>query len=161
MGRRRRRLEVGQAWDLEGGMFRRILMVEDDEARVALVRSWLPTWARLVWAQSAGAAIGLIQRDAGRLYAGVLLDHDLGLRTKTEADSTLSGTDVTKALLEKFSSDIPILVHSMNSVRVPRLVRMLEDRGFWVTAVPFEALTQQVFRAWIDEIGALREEDAD
>ena len=38
----------------------RLLLIEDDVGRVQDFRAWLPPWAMLVWAQSAGAALGLI-----------------------------------------------------------------------------------------------------
>lgn len=57
----------------------RILIVEDDDERVAKFRSWLPETMRIVHARSAGSAIGILQRDKGRVYAGIMLDHDLQL----------------------------------------------------------------------------------
>jgi hypothetical protein len=65
----------------------------------------LPSWAKLVWAQSAGAALGVVRRDTGRVYGGVLLDHDLEQRAKTVDDESLSGTDVALALVQHFSTD--------------------------------------------------------
>jgi len=131
--------------------FFRLLLVEDDIGRVQDFRVWLPPWAKLVWAQSAGAAIGLIRRDPGQVYGGVLLDHDLGERAKTMDDESLSGTDVALSLVQHFSIDIPILVHSTNQVQVPRVIRQLEDKGFWVTRIPFYNLTERAFLSWLDE----------
>jgi hypothetical protein len=136
----------------------RLLLVEDDIGRVQDFRSWLPPWARLVWAQSAGQALGLIRRDRGRVYGGVLLDHDLGQRAMTADDESLSGTDVALALVEHFSIDIPILIHSTNQVQVPRVIRQLEDKGFWVTRMPFYDLTNAAFLAWLEEAHDLWEE---
>jgi len=54
----------------------RILLVEDDNNRVNLIREWLPDDLYLVHAGSAGRALGIIQRDRGA-YAGIMLDYDL------------------------------------------------------------------------------------
>ncbi len=111
-----------------------------------------------MWAQSAGSAIGLIRRDRGYVYAGVLLDHDLGQRAMTADDESLSGTDVALALVEHFSIDIPILIHSTNQVQVPRIVRQLEDKGVWVTRLPYYHMTEEAFLAWLDEARDIWEE---
>ena len=136
----------------------RLLLIEDDVGRVEDFRAWLPPWAMLVWAQSAGAALGLIQRDRGRVYGGVLLDQDLELRAMTADDAFLSGTDVALALVQHFSMDVPILIHSVNHVQAPRVARQLEDRGFWVTRIPFYDLSEARFRGWIDEARDIWEE---
>ena len=129
----------------------RLLLIEDDLGRVADFRGLLPEWAKLVWVQSAGSAIGLISRDRGYLYGGILLDHDLAQRAITEDDYSLSGTDVALALVEHFSIDIPILIHSTNQVHVPRIVRQLEDKGFWVTRIPFFDMSDSAFLEWLNE----------
>jgi len=136
----------------------RLLLVEDDIGRVRDFRAWLPPWAKLVWAQSAGSAIGLIRRDRGYVYGGVLLDHDLCQRAMTADDESLSGTDVALALVQHFSIDIPILIHSTNQVQVPRVIRQLEDKGFWVTRIPFYHMTEEAFLTWLQEAHGLWED---
>ena len=129
----------------------RLLLVEDDIGRVQQFRRWVPHWARLVWAQSPGAALGLIRRDQGHVYGGILLDHDLDQRSVTEEDASLSGTDVALALVQHFSIDIPVLVHSTNQGQVPRVCRQLEDKGFWVMRIPYYDLTEDRFLGWLTE----------
>ena len=136
----------------------RLLLVEDNAARVGDFRAWLPSWAHLVWAQSAGSAIGLIRRDRGHVYGGVLLDHDLQQRAMTEDDESLSGSDVALSLIEHFSIDVPILIHSTNVVQVPQIHRQLEGRGFWVTRIPFYSLTEALFLDWLEEAREIWEE---
>ena len=133
----------------------RLLLVEDDIDRVEQFRAWLPDWARLVWAQSAGSAIGLIRRDQGHVYGGVLLDHDLPQRAITADDRALSGTDVAAVLVEYFSPDIPVFIHSTNQVQVPRLARQLEGAGFWVTRMPFHELSEKALLEWLEEARAI------
>ncbi len=129
----------------------RLLLVEDNIGRVEELRSWLPPWAKLVWAQSAGGALGLIRRDPGRVYGGILLDHDLGERAMTRDDELLSGTDVAIAIIEHVSADIPVLIHSTNQTKVTRIVRQLEEHGFWVTRIPYYHMTETAFRDWLNE----------
>jgi hypothetical protein len=139
----------------------RLLLIEDDIGRVEELRAWCPAWVHLVWAQSAGAALGLIRRDPGRVYGGILLDHDLQQRAKTEDDLTLSGTQVALALIAHVSSDVPILIHSTNQIAITPIVQQLEGQGFWVTRIPFYHLTEERFLAWLEEARELWEDGAD
>ena len=59
------------------GPFFRILIVEDDSDRLREIKSWMPPDVFVSNVTDAGAAIGLIKRDRGRVYAGIMLDHDL------------------------------------------------------------------------------------
>jgi len=138
--------------------FLRLLLIEDKVGRVQDFRAWLPPWARRVWAQSAGQALGLIRRDRGHVFGGVLLDHDLAERAITEDDTSLSGSDAAIALFENFSPDIPILIHSTNQVQVPRVGRQLEQAGFWVTRIPYYHMTEEAFLAWLKEAHEILEE---
>lgn len=107
----------------------RLLVIEDDEVREQQFRAWLPNDVLLRWAESAGTAVGVIRRDPGHVWSGVTLDHDLAPRARTEDDLGLPGIDVAWALMDHFSVDIPILVHSTNQVQAPRVVRQLERKG--------------------------------
>ena len=133
----------------------RLLLIEDDEGREQQFRAWLPDDVLLRWAQSAGTAMGVIHRDAGHVWSGVMLDHVLAQRARTEDDLGLSGTDVALALMDYFSVDIPILVHSTNQVQAPRVVRQLEQKGFWVTHIPYYRMTEQRFLTWLEETRAI------
>ena len=136
----------------------RLLLVEDNAARVRDFRAWLPSWVHLVWAQSAGGAIGLIRRDRGHVYGGVLLDYDLQQRTMTEDDESLSGSNVALSLIEHFSIDVPILIHSTNVAQVPQIFRQLEGKGFWVTRIAFYDLTEALLIDWLEEAREIWEE---
>jgi hypothetical protein len=48
----------------------RLLLIEDDMTRIDLFQKWLPADIRMVVASSPGKAIGILQRDRGRVYAG-------------------------------------------------------------------------------------------
>lgn len=136
----------------------RILLIEDDPGRVEVFREWAPDWAYLTWAKSAGAAIGIIRRDRGAVYGGVLLDHDLSDGVMTSADEGLSGSDVALSLLENFSRDVPVLIHSSNITQIPLVARKLEAKGFWVERKPFQSLTQQAFQEWLLEARGIWED---
>jgi CheY-like chemotaxis protein len=121
----------------------RLLLVEDNIGRVEELRSWLPPWAKLVWAQSAGGALGLIRRDPGRVYGGILLDHDLGERAMTRDDELLSGTDVAIAIIEHFSTDIPVLIRTSKQMTADLAEQIHETIGLQVP----ERLIPPRFRA--------------
>ncbi len=67
----------------------RLLLIEESAGREEDFRAWLPPGVLLNWAQSAGTALGVIRRDAGHVWSGVLLDHDLAERARTEDDASL------------------------------------------------------------------------
>ncbi len=134
-------------------------MVEDDEKRVEWFRETLPDGLPLVWASSAGQAMGVLERDGGRTYAGILLDHDLERRVRTEADLVLTGSHVVQAILERVSNDVPVLVHSMNHIDAPRMVTRLEAAGFWVTRIPFAVLRRPALLEWFEEVKEIWEEE--
>ena len=73
------------------GPFFRILIIEDDQERIKRLLSWMPADVRTVVTTSAGKAIGLLKRDRGNVYAGILLDHDLQEQVAAENDRYLSG----------------------------------------------------------------------
>ena len=60
--------------------FFRLLLIEDDNERVEIFRSWLPADVRLVHAGSAGRALGILQRDR-EAYAGIILATICGARS--------------------------------------------------------------------------------
>ena len=84
-----------------------------------------------------------------------MLDHDLAQRARTDDDLGLSGTDVALALMEHFSRDIPILVHSTNQMQAPRVVRQLEQKCFWLTHIPYYHMTERAFTEWVSEAEAI------
>ncbi len=129
----------------------RLLVIEDNAERLKYFRTWVNSEVLIVWARSAGVALGLIQRDPGYVYGGVLLDHDLDEQAMTDIDLRLSGTQVAEALIKHFSSDIPVLVHSVNVIQAPRVASRLEQAGFWVTQIPMHRLTCHAFTNWLSE----------
>jgi CheY-like chemotaxis protein len=135
----------------------RLLVVEDDSERLDMFRSWVPSDVHIVWARSAGVAIGLIRRDSSADYGGVLLDHDLQQQVITPDDQDLSGSNVAQELIMNKYFDVPILVHSTNQRAAPRMVSQLRHSGFCVTHLPMYQLTQPLFREWVCEVKELWE----
>ncbi len=129
----------------------RILIVEDDPARERILRSWIPNEVRVVVANSAGAAIGILKRDVGTVYSGIVLDHDLQQRRASEADKFLSGLDVLSVIARYVSRDVPVLIHSMNASQSTVMARELQRAGFDVTQIPMEYLTHELFCGWLAE----------
>jgi hypothetical protein len=70
--------------------------------------------------------IGIRQRDRGRVYAGILVDHDFQEQRITQIDQILSGSDLIRVIVRNISRRVKILVHSMNISRAPLMVETLE-----------------------------------
>ncbi len=130
----------------------RILLIEDDATRIALFEQWLPVDMRLVVASSTGKAMGVLSRDRGRVYAGILLDHDLQEQAITQMDRHLSGSDLIKVIIRNVSKDVPVLVHSMNVSRGPLMADRLAGAGFMVTRIPMSVLSRRAFLEWVAEV---------
>lgn len=136
----------------------RLLIVEDDPDREQILRSWLPADVRVVVAVSAGRALGILRRDQGRVFAGVVLDHDLQERPGSDVDRFLSGRDIVGAMIQFISKDVPILVHSVNVRGSAAMVNRLREAGFDVTKIPMDVLTEETFRSWLQSVRDLWEE---
>ena len=111
----------------------------------------LPSDVKTVVAGSGGRAIGILERDRGSVYAGILLDHDLQGRIATSTDRSLDGKDIVNMIVKNISKDVPILVHSMNVTQAPVMARRLEKDGFSVTRIPMANLTKDRFQEWVRE----------
>jgi CheY-like chemotaxis protein len=129
----------------------RILLIEDDQTRIDLFKAWLPKDIHMVVATCAGKALGILKRDRGDVYSGILLDHDLQEQSLTSTDRYLSGTDIVKAIDRNIAKGTPILVHSMNPSRAPWMVEALKACGYMVTRIPMSVLRMQAFLEWLDD----------
>ena len=69
----------------------RLLLIEDSDERLELFQRWIPPGFRLVSVRSAGRALRVLEVDAGRVYAGILLDHDLDQSVALASELRLSG----------------------------------------------------------------------
>jgi hypothetical protein len=117
----------------------RLLLLEDDDRRVAHMKLLIPPGVQFVRASSAARATGIIQRD-GTLrsneppaYAGVMLDHDLDHHPLNAADRKMNGTHVARALANHFSPEVPVFIHSTNPGGSAAMMSILRERGFDVT----------------------------
>jgi CheY-like chemotaxis protein len=130
----------------------RILLIEDDQTRIEIFKAWLPKDIRMVVATCAGKALGILKRDRGHVYSGILLDHDLQEQTLTAIDRHLSGTDIVKAIDSNIAKGTPVLVHSMNLSKATWMVEALEGCGYFVTRIPMSVLKMKDFIDWLDEV---------
>ena len=142
----------------------RILSIEDNIVRINIFRGWLYDSAKLVDVSSGGKAMGLLKRDNnrnpknGRVYSGILLDHDLQEQPITAQDRSLSSSHLVDLLIENIFHDVPILMHSMNQVEAITMKKRLESAGFSVTQHPFKKLTKAAFDEWLSYCYALWED---
>jgi len=128
-----------------------LFLVEDNGKRVERIREWLPESVTLVHAASAGQAIGILERDRGRTYGAVMLDHDLGLQARTQTDLSISGKQVTQKIIEALHPDTYILVHSMNPSGGEAMTRALGGAGFYVRRRQFWEIEEAWFKEWLAE----------
>ena len=137
----------------------RILLVEDDPIRAQKLLYWLPEDVKNVWVKSAGRAIGLLKRDCGKVYAGILLDHDLVYQTATKDDEYLSGSDVVDAIIQNIDKTVSILIHSVNERMAPLMEIKLKKAGFRdVLRIPMQYLSEQKLVEWVDDARELWED---
>jgi len=136
----------------------RVLVVEDDPTRVEVFKEWvkymdLPCSLHFVWAKTAGAAIGILNRDVGSVYSGIMLDHDLDQQNVIPTQGRrYTGRDVVAKILEVTDRDTPILVHSTNEKGGPEMREKLESAGFSAELIPFYALEFNLYRDWINYV---------
>lgn len=130
-----------------------ILIIEDNPDRIAWISQRLPRQAvRTILARSAGAALGILQRDGRHAIDGVMLDHDLHESTRTDADMRLSGSHVIAAICRHLPRRVPILIHSMNATDAAGMSQRLRTAGFPVSRCPMTDLTDALLSTWVDEV---------
>lgn len=130
----------------------RILLIEDNPDRNALFREWLQgTPYLLIEATTGGQAMGLLRHGAEGI-AGICLDHDLNSRPMTAADEWVSGSNVATRICEKVPKAVPVLVHSMNTIKAPEMVKRLSGAGFSVTRRRMCILNRAMFHSWLTEV---------
>ena len=93
--------------------------------------------------------MGLIKRDRGRVYAGIMLDHDLQEQLKLASSKHLSGGDVVTVIIAYIDKSVPILVHSMNPSEAPFMVRRLQSAGYDATRMPMAEMTPEKLHDWV------------
>lgn len=130
----------------------RILLIEDNPDRLHLFRQWLHDTPYLpVEVTSGGQAMGMLRYGAEGV-AGICLDHDLNSRPRTLSDEWVSGSDVVNIICRKIPSSVPVLVHSMNSVKAPDMVKRLQAARFSVTRVRMVILDRFIFDRWLGDV---------
>ena len=119
---------------------RRILIVEDDEARCAWFRERLAGSHLDVTCDVREAVRWLAERD----YHALLLDHDLADEHyfSNEPDDERTGYAVARWLADNPTAqrDALIVVHSLNYTGARRMVEVLRDAGREAEHIPFHYL---------------------
>jgi len=130
--------------------FCRLLVVEDSDARVNKFREWIRAPFRATFVKSAGRALKVLELDAGRVYAGILLDHDLDQAMADDSERSLTGRQVVERLVRTVDRDVPVLIHSVNPLGARMMERNLVEHGFDVTRVPFFNLDRDRLGRWLE-----------
>ena len=128
---------------------RPILLVENSPARIAVFEEWVPEGFRLVPVTTGNVALGVLRRDAGSVYAGVMLDFDLD---KVSGCEMRTGRTAAEAVIRYVDKGVPILIHSMNPAGASEMRTLLSEAGFDTTRVPFSKLSERRFLEWVSEL---------
>jgi CheY-like chemotaxis protein len=144
----------GSPQDPSEGTPIRLLIIDDSNERIATLRQWLPADVHVVSATSAGRALKILDLDHGTVYAGILLDHDLGQQVVAEAEHGLTGLHVARRIVQRIARDAPVLVHSMSLAGGSSMQHLLEAAGFAVTRIRFEELTRERLLDWLEDVRA-------
>lgn len=126
----------------------RLMVVENDPARVKRLQSWLPPNIRLVVASSASVAETMLRLDRGSVYSGLMLDHDLN---PDPVGDNRPGSTLLYAITLYVDRHVPILVHSMNPAGAARMTSVLREAGYDVEIRRFYDLPKSFFLAWLSE----------
>lgn len=131
----------------------RLLLIEDDPARIEKFRGWsADTEFVLIEASSAGRAMGILRPGMVDGVAGILLDHDLEKQPVTDSDLRLSASNLLDSIVRVVPGHVPVLIHSMNASQPPVMERRLVANGFSVTRVRMSSLTPDLFATWLDDV---------
>lgn len=117
-----------------------VLVVEDNNERVAEVRRWLAhPGIRLLHVRTGDAALRCVETDR---YDLILLDHDLDLQHPEGRLGQVNGTNVVERLVaSRVNRTTPVIVHSMNPGARNRMFLRLEANRFAVEMKPFAEWT--------------------
>jgi len=96
--------------------------------------------------------MGILKKDKGIVYAGIMLDHDLEKRPVYETDLRLCGQDVVHLIVENIPRHVPILIHSCNPSEAPVMHSLLENAGFAAERISMNELTKESFNEWLDYV---------
>jgi len=130
----------------------RILLIEDDSARIATFREWVAgTEFVLIEASSGGRALGVLRKGTDGI-AGILLDNDLEKSPLTETDLAISGAGLINAIIQSVPRWTPVLIHSMNAQKPPGMERALKSAGFSVTRIRMVAMIREDFQEWLQDV---------
>lgn len=97
-----------------------LLVVEDNEESIELLRHGMPADVQVVYARSPGRAVRIIELDAGNVYAGIMLDHDLCEQMTLKEELGVKGQDVVRKGIRHIPRSTPVFIHSMNLGAAPQ-----------------------------------------
>ena len=126
-----------------------ILIVEDDDTRVARFERWMPPVFRLVHCRTGGAALGLLERSDPWDFPGMMLDFDLDKHSKTSP--YVDGEQALHLALSRLDHSTNILVHSTNDAAASRMVADARKTNPTMR-IDYLQVTQKLFLAWLNEV---------
>ena len=143
-----------------------VLVVEDNNERVAEFRRWLahPS-VRLLHVKTGDAALRCVETDC---YDLILLDHDLDLQHPEGRLAQVNGTNVVERLAaSRMNRTTPVIIHSMNPGARNRMFLRLKANRFAVEMKPFAEWTahwaaelrEELIEEWRADRGAIGKRD--
>lgn len=137
----------------KGKLSPRILLIEDNAERIALIREWLiGTEFVLIEASSGGRAKGILRKGSTGGIAGVMLDHDLDQQPMTPTDLLMSASNLMDSIIFSVPKWVPVLIHSMNASKPPHMEKRLKAEGYSVTRIRMAILTKENFSEWLQDV---------
>ncbi|MCV0439867.1 MAG: response regulator [Hydrogenophaga sp.] len=117
----------------------KILILEDDENRIATFMEKLPTWQDVTCVTTAEAAIEKLSTEE---FAVVFLDHDLGGEVYVDPSNPNTGSGVVRWMLQNVETvqDPDIVIHSMNTPAALAMEQDLKGKYGFVWRIPFPTL---------------------
>lgn len=127
-----------------------VLVVDDDDDRVAWFRAWLThPRVRLLHVRTGDAAL----RAVGERYDLILLDHDLDKQHPMGRLAKVNGTAIVERLVSaRKNREARIVIHSMNPAARARMHEVLAANGHDVALQPFSEWNARWARDLLDEV---------
>lgn len=123
----------------------KILILEDNDFRVALFKSYFDSLDHKVWYEkTANGAIDVLTANADMDL--IFLDHDLGDDVFVDSKREDTGASVARWMVSSgFNPDVSVTVHSLNPNGQANILSILRNNGFsFVYANPFTQLARML-----------------
>lgn len=123
----------------------KILIVEDNDFRIALFKAYFDPLDHKVWYEKTSAgAIDVLTENADMDL--IFLDHDLGDEVFVDSKREDTGAGVARWMVSSgFNPDVSVTVHSLNPAGSSNILHILRSGRFaFAHAIPFTQLANML-----------------